>query len=73
MDCLHVVRHPFTATPLFVGAKSRKFTPGEMLWFDDDDRSGIFKANGFNWRPDDPIQFTQSIYRYQGPDPAQED
>ena len=66
MDRLHVVRHPFTATTLWVGSKSRKFKPGEMLWFDDEDlRLGIFKADGFNWRPEDPVQFTQSIDPFQ--------
>ena len=68
MDRLHVVKLPFTAATLWVGAKSRNFKPGEILWFDDEDRSGIFRADGFNWFAEDVIEFIQSIEPSSGVD-----
>jgi hypothetical protein len=61
MDRLHIVKIPFTAATLWVGAKSRNFNPGEILWFDDEDRSGIFRADGFKWFAEDIIEFIESI------------
>jgi len=42
-----------------------------MLWSDDEDRSGIFRADGFNWRAEGAIEFTQSIDPLQGSWPEQ--
>jgi hypothetical protein len=66
MERRYRVKHAFTAATVGNGAKSKVFRPGETLLWDEEKSSTsiVFTAAGFKWRPDDPLQFTQSIERF---------
>ena len=61
MEHRYRVKHPFIAGTVGNGAKAKIFRPGELVWWDEADLSGIFTVNGFKWQPEDAVQFTQSI------------
>jgi hypothetical protein len=65
MDRLYAVKRPFAATTTWVGATSRIFRPGEMLWWDEEGFTDLFKVDGFKWHPEDVIQFAKSIERFE--------
>ena len=69
MERRYRVKHPFMAGTVGNGAKSRIFRPGESVWWDEQDSTGlvIFKVDGFKWQADDPANFTQSIELFAKP------
>jgi len=69
MERQYRVKHPFTAMRVGDGVdRHRIFQLGESVWWDEEASSGpvIFKVEGFKWQADDPVQFGQSIKRFQG-------
>ncbi len=67
MEQRYRVKHTFTATTVGNGAKAKIFRPGETLSWDEEQHSNpiVFTGTGFKWRPDDAVEFTQSIERFQ--------
>jgi len=66
MEHQYRVQHSFAATTAGNGAKVKVFRPGETLSWDKEKHSNpiVFTGAGFKWRPDDPVEFTQSIERF---------
>jgi len=65
MDRLYAVKRPFVATTAWISSTSRIFRPGETLWWDKEGLSDLFKVDGFNWHPEDAVQFTHSIEPFE--------
>ena len=67
MEHQYRVQHSFAATTAGNGAKVKVFRPGETLSWDEEKHSNpiVFTGTGFKWRPDDAVEFTQSIERFQ--------
>ena len=65
MDRLYAVKRAFAATTAWVSSTSRTFRPGEILWWDPEGFSDLFKVDGFKWHPEDMFQFTESIEPFE--------